>query len=60
MNAMTAHRGYTAWRALSAAAMAAVLASGLNVSASLAARDDGDTFVGDVPYVPTPQDVVDT
>src|SRR5690242_2805480 len=66
MDAVTApHRQSDAWRALTTAAMAAVLATGLGivsslgVSTSFAAREDADTFVGDVPYVPTPQDVVE-
>ena len=60
------HRRHAVWRALNAAALAAVLASGfgfaggLGASAAFAAPHDDDPFVGDVPYVPTPQDVVDT
>jgi hypothetical protein len=60
MDAVTApHRNQKAWRALTTAALAAVLTCGFGLSASFAARDDADTFVGDVPYVPTPQDVVE-
>lgn len=47
------------WRAISAAAVAAVLMSGAIAAPCFAARDN-DEFIGDVPYVPTPQDVVDT
>lgn len=56
---MASHRNQNAWRTLTTAALAAVLTCGLGLSASFAARDDADTFVGDVPYVPTPQDVVE-
>jgi len=47
------------WKTIGAAAMAAVLMSGLLAAPGFAARDN-DEFIGDVPYVPTPQDVVDT
>lgn len=49
-------------RAVWQAAQAAILLVGLLYAASaVAARnDDPDPFTGDVPYVPTPQDVVDT
>lgn len=46
-------------KAIGAAAMAAVLMCGMAAATSFAASND-DPFVGDVPYVPTPQDVVDT
>ena len=47
------------WKQIATAAMAAVLVSGLSYAPCFAASND-DPFVGDVPYVPTPQDVVDT
>lgn len=47
------------WKAIGTAALAAVLMSGPLAAPGFAARDN-DEFVGDVPYVPTPQDVVDT
>lgn len=52
------HGARFAWKAIGAAAMAAVLVSGLIATPSFAAGNN-DEFVGDVPYVPTPQDVVD-
>ncbi len=57
-----ARHGHSASRAVYGAAMAAVLLTGLMTAPpGFAARgDDGDPFTGDVPYVPTPQDVVET
>jgi SAM-dependent methyltransferase len=54
--------GRSALAAVCGAAMAAILLTGLmGASPGLAARgEDRDPFTGDVPYVPTPQDVVDT
>ena len=46
------------WKAIGAAALAAVLVCGWGATPGFAARDT-DEFVGDVPYVPTAQDVVD-
>jgi SAM-dependent methyltransferase len=57
-----ARQGRSARQAICEAAMAAILLTGLMGAApGLAARnEDPDPFTGDVPYVPTPQDVVDT
>jgi SAM-dependent methyltransferase len=49
----------TIGKTIGAAALAAVLLGGLGAAPGFAARDN-DEFVGDVPYVPTAQDVVDT
>ncbi len=57
-----ARPGRSARKAVCEAAMAALLLTGLMGAApGLAARnEDPDPFTGDVPYVPTPQDVVET
>jgi hypothetical protein len=57
-----AHEGRSALKTVCGAALAAILLTGIvGATPGLAARDnDPDPFTGDVPYVPTPQDVVDT
>lgn len=62
MTAMTAApgAGRYAMKLASAAALAVLLGGFMGTPQGIAARGDDDPFIGDVPYVPTPQDVVDT